>query len=75
MKKETFIKTGVALLGPLWQTSLAKALKVNDRTVRRWISGEHPVPDGVSFDLLRLIEERIKTFHGLIQKIQKEQDK
>lgn len=27
-----------------WQTALAEELQVNDRTVRRWVAGEAPIP-------------------------------
>jgi len=36
------------LFGNEWQTPLAAALGVSDRTVRRWASGEHAVPDNVA---------------------------
>ena len=35
-------KEGERIWGPRWQTPLARALKVSDRTVRRWVSGEVP---------------------------------
>lgn len=31
---------GERLYGPRWQTSLARALPVNPRTVRAWLSGK-----------------------------------
>lgn len=30
-----------------WQTALAEELQVNDRTVRRWASGDTPIPHTV----------------------------
>jgi hypothetical protein len=35
-------KEGQRIWGSRWQTPLARALKVSDRTVRRWVSGEVP---------------------------------
>jgi hypothetical protein len=35
---------GKALDGDRWQTQLAKALRVSDRTVRRWVLFESPIP-------------------------------
>lgn len=52
-------EAGEALYGPRWQTEIARALNVNDRTVRRWIAGDDEVPSGVAFDLWRLCEERM----------------
>jgi hypothetical protein len=49
---------GKALFGERWQTPLAEALKVNDRTVRRWIAGDRePGADTVD-DLLRIARTR-----------------
>ena len=35
---------GEALYGERWQSSLARALEVSDRTMRRWDAGEFNVP-------------------------------
>ena len=48
---------GTALYGPRWQTSLALALDVSDRTVRRWAAGQ-PVPPGAREDIARLVFAR-----------------
>jgi transcriptional regulator with XRE-family HTH domain len=34
-------KIGPSLFGSAWQSDLARALGVTDRTVRRWFAGEH----------------------------------
>lgn len=50
MKRDaaTLAKVGEDLFGPEWQTPLARALGKNNRTVRRWASGETaPIPDSV----------------------------
>jgi hypothetical protein len=36
-------KIGEYLYGPRWQTKLARALPVNVRSVRRWLSGERNI--------------------------------
>lgn len=58
MKKEMLEKVGVACFGNAWQTDLAKALTVNSRTIRRWVSGETPIPKNVRNELLALLEAR-----------------
>jgi len=60
-------RCGEALYGPRWQTDLAEALDVDDRTVRRWISGATPVPQGVYADLMRLMQERAQTLDDLTE--------
>jgi hypothetical protein len=58
-------EAGEALYGPRWQSDLARALDVNDRTVRRWASGAVDMPSGVYLDLLRLTQERASALDGL----------
>ena len=41
---EEFRAAALAMFGPGWQTRMAKWLRVNPRTVRRWASGEVDVP-------------------------------
>jgi hypothetical protein len=41
---EEFRAAALAMFGPGWQTRMAKWLRVNPRTVRRWASGEVVVP-------------------------------
>lgn len=60
-------RCGVALYGAYWQTDLADALDKSDRTVRRWVAGETPVPRGVYADLMRLMMERTQTLDDLVE--------
>lgn len=58
-------QAGEALYGPRWQSDLARALGVSDRTMRRWAAGTHCPPPGVHADLLRLVEQRIAVLRML----------
>lgn len=49
---------GTALYGSQWQSALARDLGVADRTMRRWVAGESPIPTGIIADLHRLLRER-----------------
>ena len=51
---EQFRSFGMALFGYGWQSSVARALNVSSRTVRRWSSGETPVPTTAWEELQRL---------------------
>ena len=57
---------GRALYGERWQSSLARVLGVSDRTVRRWVAGSSPVPDGVWGELRELMRARAGEIRGLL---------
>ncbi len=59
---------GEALFGSRWQTDLSEALDVDDRTIRRWLAGDSPIPMGLNIDLLRLLTERGADIDELIEK-------
>lgn len=49
---------GRALYGDGWRKPLGGALRVHERTVRRWHAGAHPIPHGVRVEIARLCRER-----------------
>lgn len=51
-------EAGEALYGPLWQSELARALEVSDRTVRRWAAGDASIPAGVWPEIRDLAQSR-----------------
>lgn len=59
---------GEALWGARWQSDLAEAISVSDRTVRRWVAGER-IPPGVFVDLMRIMQERAQLLDDLTQKV------
>lgn len=58
MTPDQLAAVGSALFGPTWQTRLANAIGVNDRTLRRWASGENVIPVYVRTELLVLCQKR-----------------
>ena len=58
MTAEELRRCGEALYGPRFQRTLANALGINERTIRRWIAGTKPVPSGVRQEITRLLKER-----------------
>ncbi len=44
---QEFCTLAAAVFGEPWQSKLARAFKVNVRTVRRWASGESRVPENI----------------------------
>lgn len=64
---ETLQKIGEALYGPRWQSELARDLDVNDRTVRRWASGESVPPETLEARLRALVSERIALLRSVLR--------
>ena len=55
---ELLRRIGEKLYGPRWQTDLSNAIGVNDRSMRRWVSGEDRIPEGVWRDIRLHVESR-----------------
>jgi hypothetical protein len=58
---------GRAVYGERWQRSLASDLHVSDRTVRRWLAGEFPVPASVVRKLRKILADRMRTIGGMLR--------
>lgn len=58
-----------ALHGPNWQAPLGSTLGVDPRTIRRWMSGEFDIPDGVWPDLARHCEMQAGVLTDLAEKL------
>lgn len=58
MNPKLFAKVGALLYGPSWRGPMCVALKVADRTVRRWAKDESEIPSGVRGDLAKLCREQ-----------------
>jgi hypothetical protein len=65
------VACGQALYGQQWQSALARDLGVSGRTMRRWIAGAQPVPDGLTVDLLRLCVERAQALDDLAERLKR----
>jgi hypothetical protein len=62
---------GLALYGSRWQTELAKALGVADRTVRRWASGGG-VPRDIELVLAQLARQQAKRLRLMAELLEDE---
>ena len=58
-------EVGRALYGEHFNTALAAALGVNERTIRRWLSGDNTPGPGVWSDLEQLCYDRRVTLLDL----------
>ncbi|MCE5200862.1 MAG: adhesin [Armatimonadota bacterium] len=58
MTREELREIGTKLWGPRWQTAMANALRVNARTVRKWLAGDRGIPGPVEVALKALLDAR-----------------
>lgn len=48
MTPDALAKRASRRFGPQWQSALARHLGITSRTVRRWVSGDTPIPPWVA---------------------------
>ena len=65
------VQAGEALYGPRWQTDMANALGVSDRTMRRWVANE-PVGWNVIADVERLLGGRKSAIDQILATIKEQ---
>lgn len=59
MKPDTLRRAAITLYGKRgWQTGLASGLHVDPSTVRRWASGQVPIPGPVEVAVELLLEKK-----------------
>ena len=61
--------TGMALYGPRWQADLARDMGMSVRHMRRLVSGEAALSDGMIVDLRRIAEERAADLDEVIKRL------
>lgn len=59
---------GQSIFGERWQSALARALNVDDRTVRRWLSGESRLPTDIDRKIFLLAEQKLSSLSALTQR-------
>lgn len=63
---------GRALYGARWQSALARALEVSDRTMRRWFAGDSEIPASAADEIVELAgRERAKKALDHIAELQR----
>lgn len=57
MTPEQLQMAGSLLYGNQWQTDLARALGIDSRRIRDWLSGRRPIPVGIWNEVISLLEQ------------------
>lgn len=66
LQRDKLRRYGEALYGERWQSDLARALGINDRRVRQWLTGDRPIPPGVWTDISKLLQQRQQQISELL---------
>lgn len=69
MTRQSLAAAASLLYGALWQRPLSRSLCVDDRLVRRWASGERPIPPWVDSVTGRLLTERKAAIEQMIEEL------
>ena len=67
MSADRLAEMGRALYGERWQTALATRLGIADRTMRRWLTGESPIPIGLEEELQKLLAASMQGIDALTE--------
>lgn len=66
MTPEKFTQFGEALYGCHWRGDISWSLGVSERAVRRWASGQAPIPEGVWDELEEIAVVKVRQLAELI---------
>lgn len=66
MTPETLEAICTVFYGEGWKPKLAAALEVNERTVRRWATGQNEIPEWVSEQLPACAQKRIEEINDAL---------
>jgi hypothetical protein len=71
LSKDRFLlqQIGIFFHGEGWQGPLARDLRVNERTMRRWVAGTEEIPRGVWRDLSARLESYNGTLSSLVAQV------
>lgn len=76
---EQLRQAGELLYGTQWQTDLARAINVDSRRVRQWLSEQRPIPSGLVLEIIELLNLNSKNTaiyaDGLNQLLETEKNK
>lgn len=71
MTPEQLRQAGELLYGTQWQTDFARAIDVDPRRVRQWLSGDRPIPKGLWIEAIELLNSNSKNTAAYAENLQK----
>lgn len=61
---------GIALYGTGYKIQLAEFLGVDRRRINHWLSGDRPIPVGITSEILEIAKQRKVEVHSAIELIE-----
>ena len=74
MNTEQLQQAGRLLYGDQWQSNLARSLSVDDRTVRRWVSGGSAIKQSIANDVMQLLKNNQHQINQFINQTESNMD-
>ena len=74
MTTEQLQQAGRLLYGDQWQSNLARSLSVDDRTVRRWASGESAIRQSIANEIIELLKNNQSQINQFIEIMESDMD-
>ena len=74
MNNEQLANAGQLLYGDLWQSAIARALDVDNRTVRRWASGESAIKQSIANEIIELLKNNQSQINQFISQMELDMD-
>ncbi|WP_272197619.1 transcriptional regulator [Acinetobacter baumannii] len=72
MTPDQLRQAGSLLYGQSWQTDFARAIDIDPRRVRQWLTGDRPIPLNLWEEVVKLLQEKSKDTAALADELNKQ---
>ncbi|MND65974.1 hypothetical protein D3C80_573600 [compost metagenome] len=72
MTPEQLRQAGSLLYGQSWQTDFARAIDIDPRRVRQWLTGDRPIPLSLWEEVVKLLQEKSKDTAALADELKRQ---
>ncbi|MBI0422094.1 transcriptional regulator [Acinetobacter sp. ACIN00229] len=72
MTPDQLRQAGSLLYGQSWQTDFARAIDIDPRRVRQWLTGDRPIPLNLWEEVVKLLQEKSKDTAALADELNRQ---
>ena len=72
MTPDQLRQAGSLLYGQSWQTDFARAIDIDPRRVRQWLTGDRPIPLNLWEEVVKLLQEKSKDTAALAYELNRQ---